>query len=109
MFKFGTKKNDLLSDIFHETDDFVFAGKGDDIITSLNGDDLLSGGPGDDLFIVSGRCGQVVILGGKGEDTLFLLHDKPSSVETQGDVTVIVTEDGLELIVRGVEHIEWGM
>jgi hypothetical protein len=62
-----TTEDDILFG-FHNSDDSIFAGKGDDVINGLSGNDILSGGEGNDQ--ITGMAGNDYIVGGKDSDLL---------------------------------------
>lgn len=96
------------TDIFGTEDEIIFATKRDDILSSFYGDDVMFAGQGDDRIFVGDRDATVFVFGGRGEDTLCIAASEDTAqIEQYGRTTVITTDDGLRLFVRGVEHIDW--
>lgn len=103
MMFFGTKKNDVFIDV-RGYDDFVFAGSGWDSFYSYDGDDVIFMGRGDDSVHVRDRESDVVVFGGRGFDSLRVDAEE-MTVRTEGDVTYITTEAGLNIRAQGFEEV----
>lgn len=97
----------IWSDIFGQEDEIVFAGRNDDVLSSFHGNDTIFARGGDDLIFLGDRPGTVHVFGGRGEDTLVIAGN--GVIEQNGNVTIITTDEGMTVVVRGVEHIDWVM
>lgn len=70
----GNARNNVLIDsagLFDQSDDFIFAGKGNDHIIDLAGQDRIYAGQGNDNVEIFGNRG-VFASGGKGYDVLTI-------------------------------------